>query len=372
MKPMFCTDLTVDKNNQEINGNEFVTAVADPQKRQRLDELAYDLDTAIQNTRTPSSLVMVRSIAGFGALVIAMNLFDVILESGFSGIFASDRIGSTLIFFAAAAVWFYLGRREKQLQNQAANSPEIKEKSNALECEMIMLQNAMGVPTNAKHTDVIVYPYTVVDGKIVPKKQKLLPPSIFLIDVMAYEDGDGISISDTEKIYTFKKSDITGIRKVEEQISVHLWNKDEEPTAGRFAEYGMSYTKGGLVSMPYYYAIEISAYGEDFELYFPCYELPTFAAILAPEMLAESYEDDEDDVVDEADLDETNNDTEEENEACDDLAEGDITALDEEAESEEKSVCDGEEMVEKDDADDADSTEGHNTDSDEEEKENLE
>ena len=56
----------------------------------------------------------------------------------------------------------------------------------------------------------------------------------------------------------------------------------------------MSYTKGGLVSMPYYYAVEVSGAHEDFELYFPCYELPTFAAILAPEMLAESYVDDED------------------------------------------------------------------------------
>jgi hypothetical protein len=369
---MFCTDLTVDKNNQEINGGEFVSSVVDPEKRERLDELADELESAIQRAKTPSSLVMVRSIAGFGALVIAMNLFNIIMESGISAIFASDKVGTTLIFFAAAAIWFYLGRRDKALQKQVAESPEIKEKSRALECEMIMLQNAMGVPTSAKHTDVIVYPYTVVDGVIKPHKQKLMPPSIFLIDVMTYEDGDGISICDTEKIYTVKKSDIKGIRKIEEQIAVHLWNKDEEPTAGRFAEYGMSYTKGGLVSMPYYYAVEISGAHEDFELYFPCYELPTFAAILAPEMLAESYVDDEDDVVDEAVLDEINDAAEEENEACDDLAEGDITALAEEAESEEKPVEDVEEMVENDDIDNTDSTEDDNTDSDEEDTENLE
>ena len=322
MKPMFCTDLTVDKNNQEINGGEFVSSVVDPEKRERLDELAEELEAAMQKARTPSSLVMVRSIAGFGALVIAMNLFNIIMESGISAIFASDKIGTTLIFVAAAAVWYYLGRRDKALQKQVAESPEIKEKSNALECEMIMLQNAMGVPTSAKHTDVIVYPYTVVDGKITPHKQKLMPPSIFLIDVMAYEDGDGISICDTEKIYTFKKSDIKGIRKVEEQISVHLWNKDEEPTAGRFAEYGMSYTKGGLVSMPYYYAIEISGSQEDFELYFPCYELPTFAAILAPEMLAESYEDEEEIAENEADAAEIC-------EAAEDVTEDDADALEE-------------------------------------------
>lgn len=347
MKPMFCTDLTVDKNNQEINGGEFVSAVVDPERRERLDELAAELEGAMQKTRTPSSLVMVRSIAGFGALVIAMNIFNVIMESGISTIFAADKIGSTLIFFAAAAIWFYLGKRAKAMEKQAAESPEIKEKSRALECEMIMLQNAMGVPTNAKHTDVIVYPYTVVDGQIKPHKQKLMPPSIFLIDVMVYDDGDGISISDTEKIYTFKKSDIKGIRKVEEQIAVNLWNKEEAPTSARFAEYGLSITKTGLVSMPYYYAVEISAYDEDFELYFPCYELPTFAAILAPEMLAESYEEDEEIAENEAEAPKANEDAE-------DALEGDMTALDNEAESAEEAAEEGEEMTENDDTDGAD------------------
>jgi hypothetical protein len=89
-------------------------------------------------------------------------------------------------------------------------------------------------------------------------------------------------------------------------------------------------------------------------------------------MLAESYVDDEDDAVDEADLDETNNAAEEENEACDDLAEGDITALAEEAESEEKPVEDVEEMVKNDDIDNTDFFDDEDIELPEEDKENLE
>ncbi len=298
MKPIFCTDLTVDKNNQTINGEEFVSSVVDPKKREKLDQLAEDLEAAMEKTNVPSWMVLVRSISGWMALFMGLGIMRAVSDSGINSIFSSNTISSTLLCLLAAGAWFYLTKRTRDMQKNAANSPEIKEKSNALECEMIMLQNSMGVPTNAKHADVIVFPYTVVDGKITPSKKKLLPPSIFLIDVMAYEDGDRISICDTEKIYTFEKADIKRIRKVEEQISVHLWNKDEEPTSARYAKYGMRLTTNGMVSMNYYYAIEISAFGQDYELYFPCYELPVFAGFLAPEMLA-GIDEDEDDFDDE-------------------------------------------------------------------------
>ena len=272
MKPIFCTDITVDKHNTVINGTEFITKSISPEKRAEMDARADELQNLINQAKTPGWMVTLRSVAGFGSLIMAMNLFQVVMEKGFSALFAADQIMGTSICLGAVALWFYLDRVGKMRVKKMENNPELKAKNNALEIEIAMMMHEMGVPASAKPMDVLVFNYKVKDGKVEPVSPAMLPQIYMNFECKAFADGDSISIADSENVYSFKKSDVKMLRVVDEKSTVYSWNKQDEPTSSKYAAYGLSLNKMGMATTSSYYIVEIEKDGETFGLYVPSYE----------------------------------------------------------------------------------------------------
>ena len=272
MKPIFCTDITVDKHNTVINGSEFITNSISEEKRAEMDARADELQNLINQAKTPGWMVTLRSVAGFGSLIMAMNLFQVVMEKGFSALFAADQIMGTSICLGAVALWFYLDRQGKMRVKKMENNPELKAKNNALEVEIAMTMHEMGVPVNAKAMDVLVFNYKTKDGKVEPVSPAMLPQIYMNFECKAFDGGDSVSIADSENVYTFKKSDIKMLRVVDAKSTVYSWNKQEEPTSSKYAMYGVSLNKMGMATTSSYYVVEIEKDGETFGLYVPCYE----------------------------------------------------------------------------------------------------
>lgn len=272
MKPFFCTDITVDKNNKEINGTEFIKKSISEEKRAEMDARADELQRMINTARTPSWMVTLRSIAGFGSLVMAMNLIKVVLEKGFSALFAADQITGTLIFLGAVAIWLYMDREGKARARKMENDPAIKNKSNELEIEIAMMMHEMGVPASAKSTDVLVFNYKVKDGEVQPVSPMMLPSVFMNFECKTYIEGDTVHLADSDSVYSFEKSDIKMLRKVDKSITVYSWNKQAEPTDPKYGAFGLSVNKMGMVTVPCYYILEVEHCGETFGLYLPGYE----------------------------------------------------------------------------------------------------
>lgn len=272
MKPIFCTDITVDKHNTVINGTEFITKSISPEKRAEMDARADELQNLINQAKTPGWMVTLRSVAGFGSLIMAMNLFQVVMEKGFSALFAADQIMGTSICLGAVALWFYLDRVGKMRVKKMENNPELKAKNNALEIEIAMMMHEMGVPASAKPMDVLVFNYKVKDGKVEPVSPAMLPQIYMNFECKAFADGDSISIADSENVYSFKKSDVKMLRVVDEKSTVYSWNKQDEPTSSKYAAYGLSLNKMGMATTSSYYIVEIEKDGETYGLYVPSYE----------------------------------------------------------------------------------------------------
>ena len=272
MKPFFCTDITVDKNNKEINGTEFIKKSISEEKRAEMDARADELQRMINTARTPSWMVTLRSIAGFGSLVMAMNLIKVVLEKGFSALFAADQITGTLICLGAVAIWLYMDREGKARARKMENDPAIKNKSNELEIEIAMMMHEMGVPASAKSTDVLVFNYKVKDGEVQPVSPMMLPSVFMNFECKAYTEGDTVYLADSDSVYSFEKSDIKMLRKVDKSITVYSWNKQAEPTDPKYSAFGLSVNKMGMVTAPCYYILEVEHCGETFGLYLPAYE----------------------------------------------------------------------------------------------------
>ena len=272
MKPFFCTDITVDKNNKVINGTEFIKKSISEDKRAEMDARADELQRMINTARTPSWMVTLRSIAGFASLVMAMNLIKVVLEKGFSALFAADQITGTLIFLGAVAIWLYMDREGKARVRKMENDPAIKNKSNELEIEIAMMMHEMGVPASARSTDVLVFNYKVKDGEVQPVSPMMLPSVFMNFECKAYTEGDTVYLADSDSVYSFEKSDIKRLLRVDKSITVYSWNKQEEPTDPKYAAFGLSVNKMGMVTVPYYYVLEVEHNGETFGLYLPGYE----------------------------------------------------------------------------------------------------
>ena len=378
MKPIFCTDITVDKHNTVINGSEFITNSISEEKRAEMDARADELQNLINQAKTPGWMVTLRSVAGFGSLIMAMNLFQVVMEKGFSALFAADQIMGTSICLGAVALWFYLDRQGKMRVKRMENNPELKAKNNALEVEIAMMMHEMGVPVNAKAMDVLVFNYKTKDGKVEPVSPAMLPQIYMNFECKAFDGGDSVSIADSENVYTFKKSDIKMLRVVDARSTVYSWNKQEEPTSSKYAMYGVSLNKMGMATTSSYYVVEIEKDGETFGLYVPSYEAEILREVfgfdsaldadgdmveLPKYVEADDY--DEENALPEADEIEETEEAEEATEALEsDTTEGEESEMADAADEDETTdETDAQEAAESDeDEDESDTNEGESED----------
>ena len=363
MKPFFCTDITVDKNNKVINGTEFIKKSISEEKRAEMDARADELQRMINTARTPSWMVTLRSIAGFGSLVMAMNLMKVVLEKGFSALFAADQITGTLICLGAVAIWFYMDREGKARARKMENDPAIKNKSNELEIEIAMMMHEMGVPASARSTDVLVFNYKVKDGEVQPVSPMMLPSVFMNFECKTYIEGDTVYLADSDSVYSFEKSDIKMLRKVDKSITVYSWNKQAEPTDPKYSAFGLSVNKMGMVTAPCYYILEVEHCGETFGLYLPAYEAEMLRDLLG---FDSALDEDGDMVPLISDV---------EYDPLDDEAEGNLLPEADEAEeaneAEESDTTDGEESEEEDVAEAEEITSSEEAEADETEAEEV-
>ena len=373
MKPIFCTDITVDKHNTTINGTEFITSSVSEEKRADLDARADELQNLINQAKTPGWMVTLRSVAGFGSLIMAMNLFQIAMEKGLSALFAADQIMGTSICLGAVALWFYLDRVGKMRYKKVENNPELKAKNNALEIEIAMVMHEMGVPANAKAMDVLVFNYKTKDGKVEPVSPAMLPQIYMNFECKAFADGDSISIADSENVYTFNKSDIKMLRVVDAKSTVYSWNKQEEPTSSKYAMYGVSLNKMGMATTSSYYVVEIEKDGETFGLYVPSYEAEILREVFGfdsaldadgdmvelPVYVEDDDYDDEENALPEADEAEAEEAIEAEESDTADGEEDDVTDTDAEDETTEDAESDNEADANEDDSEEEIDSEEH-------------
>ena len=53
MKPIFCIDITNDKNNESVNGAEFITRSATKQKVDDFEDKVDDFEEIIEKSKLP-------------------------------------------------------------------------------------------------------------------------------------------------------------------------------------------------------------------------------------------------------------------------------------------------------------------------------
>lgn len=140
------------------------------------------------------------------------------------------------------------------------------------------VKSELGIPEDAADMDFLSFFYREGADGIFPIK----PFDFMTLEMFAYKDGDLLCVADYNDVYSIPISAFTSIEKIERSVTVLGWSKDEGFDSEVYAEYGMTETAEGFISLPYYYSARIAIENEDgeaeeFELLIPPYEYKAFS-----------------------------------------------------------------------------------------------
>ena len=271
MKPIFCIDVTLDKNNEIVNGSEFITRTASKQKIEEYENKQEDLEQTVEKSKLPLLLRIIKYLCGlFFLTVLAASV-----KAGFETALKNAPI---LVMSEALCgiLWIILHFVSKGKEKKVLKEENAEQQSKEIYEDFKNIHNELNVPDDAAGVDILHFRYKMKNGKIRPYVSGLQTTAYMNVSVKMYETNDALHIADLENVYSFAKSELKVITTVNKRISVPTWNKDEDPRKGSFKCYKMTVSDMGDVFFKPYYILEIEHESQIFGIYFPCYELEIF------------------------------------------------------------------------------------------------
>ena len=275
MKPIFAIDITLDKNNDSVNGSEFITNTVSSQKSTELESNQEELQESIDASRFPFWLRLVHFVCGMFALVVAAGIVKNLPEISFPQMIKNAPV---LIFsgIACGIAWVVLQILSKQKEKKVLKERNVEQQIKEIDDDLEEIYNELGFPQDAVKVDVLLFKYKIKDGKVRPQTIGLQSTPYICMEMRAYSDGKRLHLSDAESVYSFDLSRLMTINTVSKRISIMNWNKEQEPKEGEYKRYKMTVDNTGFIWFKPYYILEGECNGEAFGIYFPCYELPAF------------------------------------------------------------------------------------------------
>ncbi len=272
MKVFFGTNLTLDKNNDRMDGEDFGVERLPQAQETALEENAARLDELQNKARFPSFVRALRTACGFTAIVLGVSILRALTEIPLKNAYANAPVLFWLVPLAAA-VWGVLSYLTIQRKKAVESGEEAKNALKAADALMRSCYDTLGVPKHADDMDILCSQYCVKDGQVINK-----PTACYTFvntELKAFVQDDTLCFSDICQKFTIPRSCLQGIRCIEKSITFPNWNKEKGFREAPYDQYKISATRFGYSIKSYYALVIRSEEGEDYELYFPAYELPT-------------------------------------------------------------------------------------------------
>ncbi len=270
MKPLFCFDITEDKNNNILNGSEFITRTAPKQEVEAYENKQNELEKTIEKSQIPTWLLKARLCIGFGFLLLVFLCVKTFIST--REVLLRAAIGGAI----AGILWLILhfALRAKRTKVEREESPMLQLEK--IEADFKKIHSEMGVPEDAEKVDILIFKYKTKNGEICPKTAALQLSAYANAEVAMYATDDEIHIADLENVYSFKKFEARGIITVNKRISVPFWNKDVQHNEGKYKQYNIRENNMSLMFFKPYHILRVERDGQRYGIYFPCYELEVF------------------------------------------------------------------------------------------------
>lgn len=281
MKPFLGIDVTKNKKNESLNGEEFIVARTSTVLSRSFEESTEDAAKMLKKAVLPLYALIVQRVCGV-AFVICLASFLQILISGEGLPFAKMYSNAPWFFWliivcgiAAVLLTILSTRRVKHV----LGSEESKRVLNDLSSIVDNIFTELNVRSDAPDVDLITVRYKEKNRKPVPKER--FPGNspynnpIFKL----YTEGEALILANVEAKYAIPLSELRAIRTVKKRILLPNWNKEAKPTEEPYKVYKLrTYSSESLFHCKPYHILELEHNGELWGIYFPCYELPAFEA----------------------------------------------------------------------------------------------
>ena len=295
MKPFLCVDLTNNKKNQEENGKEFIVKTISAATSQTMEKVAEEVAKVNKKKGLPLPLTIIQLLCAVFGFAIFRGLLtsDVTMSEAYSN--------APGIFWFAGGAWacfallFLYGRHRKKKTSESEENIIAECRADSI-CQTANME--LGVPSNAVDVDIITFAYKSKKGKPIPRTKGaansiskdsfsfraffgVYAQAQYIYENFSYKvftENGNLCIADTENKYCIPANEIKGIHTVNTRIVVPMWNKSLSYNEGMYKQFKISCNDNGINFKPYH-ILELEHNGQQWGIYFPCYELPFFEYI---------------------------------------------------------------------------------------------
>lgn len=278
MKVLFGIDLTDDRKNEYMNGEEFITASNSDDDIRKYEISTERLGEISESADTPVALSIIMWVTFSGLLISLIIVIREIVTSGLVQGF-SEHPAAFIICPMACAVYFALYYLQKRRIKKISEAPETSSAIKNAEQTNSELYAGLGVPEDAEDIDVLSYRYVLKNGR--PEMRIVGLYGYMNMTVKVFKTDKHLCFADISSLYCIPLAAVTGFRTVDSKyLSLPTWNKDEDYSSERFRKYRIREGKSGDISVKGYSVLEFEDDGEKWEVWFPAYETETIKKII--------------------------------------------------------------------------------------------
>lgn len=284
MRPFLGVDITNNRKNEKMNGEELIIARASQTELESLENFGSEqVDMILNKVKLPLPVRILSGICGIIALLGAM-----IAIITFVGRNEQDSIPVTVftdypwIFITAAicfVIWSVCTLIGRKKEKSITEGNEYKELVNKTDSIADGITKDFNIPDGATEVDIISMTYSEKDGKIKPRIRDFLFTPYMNYVMRIFRDDDTLYLADWEEKYAIPLSELRAIHTVNKRITLPMWNKDVEANKGEYKKYKIRVEKYGDIEVKPYHILEFFHGGTDWGIYFPCYELEVIEKI---------------------------------------------------------------------------------------------
>ncbi len=286
MKPFLAVDITNDKNNLELTGDNFKVEELPEDAFDSLDEAEDVVAELIKKKRLPRAIpyiFIINLVLTWGSF---LSLFKIstfkYLGNSRTEILVNlfnEHPWLYLVCFASVAFTFFsikylFPKKKKEIESDE----EIKLANDRVAAIENSLESRLGVSMDAVKVDIFSFNYKTKDNVFKPFVNGRATNCEFK---MFLENDKLCLVEISSGKYVIPYTSIKSIREEKGNIAFYMWNKEEKYNDEKYKKYKIVYdTHLRMYSVKKYYVVELDVEGETWGIFVPPYEAETFKRVL--------------------------------------------------------------------------------------------
>ncbi len=247
----------------------FITETLPEEQQALLDKHNEDLRKVITGLNSPLFLIKLAVIL---SIFISIGRFIAEIVAHTYGISVGEiwvlQMVLTAVMLIAVGIIICGYIRSKRILD-GGSAIALDEQGKLLERDC---HEALGIPLDAENVEFFAVDYAVENGKV--ELLESLGSGSINTEYKVYVWNNKLCMADISEKHSVPLENTVGIKRIDDRISFMFWYKDTPYNKDEYKQYNIKFDKKEQeYTVKWYYSLQIQYNGEDYELYFPPYEL---------------------------------------------------------------------------------------------------